>query len=113
MNNFAEAFHSARSRRSLQIKPQFHAFVRHITDVIAETCELFETHRVNPKPLTWRLESLRTKLRCSVENNMSGPPLALPLDELLAVLFERLHERKVRMNCLSTRSRPSVTLRRR
>ena len=92
-NNFAEIFHSARSRRSLQIKPQFYAFVRHIADIIAETREQFETHRVNPKPRTWRLERLRTKLRCLVENYMSGPPLALPLDELLAVLFERLHER--------------------
>ena len=92
-NNFAEAFHSVLSRRSLQIKPQFYVFVWHITDVIAETREQFETHRVNPKPRTWRLERLRTKLRCLVENYMSGPPLALPLDELLAVLFGRLHER--------------------
>ena len=76
----------------MQIKPQFPAFVRHITDVIAETRELFETHRVNPKRRTRRLESLRTKLRCLVENYMSGPPLALPLDELLAALFDRMHK---------------------
>ena len=92
-NNVAEAFHSVLARRSLKPHPQFRVFHAHIARLLAEGAVKLNTHRTNPKPAARAQEALKNKLCALVDNYLSGPPLALPLDQLLAALFERLHEK--------------------
>ena len=92
-NNVAEAFHSILARRLMKHHPQFPTFHAHIAALIAESIVKFNTHRMNPKSTTYAKELLNSKLRALVKNYLSGPPLALPLDQLLEVLFDRLHEK--------------------
>ena len=46
-----------------------------------------------PKVKINQVIRLRSTLKALVDNYFQGPPLALPLEQLLAVLFERLHEK--------------------
>ena len=103
-NNVAEAFHSVLSRRSLKPHPQFRVFHAHIARLLAEGAVKLNTHRTNPKPTARAQEALKNKLSALVDNYLSGPPLALPLDQLLSALFERLHE-KTRVEDLFERDR--------
>ena len=52
-----------------------------------------QTHRRNPKSRIGHALSLGNCLTSLVDNYLKGPPLALPLEELLSVLFEKLHEK--------------------
>ena len=92
-NNVAEAFHSVLSRRFMRHHPQFPIFHAHAARLIVEGAVKFNTHRTNPKPRASAKELLNSKLRSLVDNYLSGPPLALPLDQHLEALFDRLHEK--------------------
>ena len=52
-----------------------------------------QSQRLNPKSKINRVIRIRSTLKALVDNYFQGPPLALPLEQLLAVLFERLHEK--------------------
>ena len=52
-----------------------------------------QTHRRNPKIRLARALTLRNCLTSLVDNYLKGPPLALPLEDLPSVVFEKLHEK--------------------
>ena len=106
-NNVAEAFHSVLSRRFMRHHPRFPIFHAHAARLIVEGAVKFNTHRTNTKPRASAKELLNSKLRSLVDNYLSGPPLALPLDQLLEALFDRLHE-KTRVEELFERDRDSA-----
>ena len=100
-NNVAEAFHSILARRLMKHHPHFPTFHAHIATLIAESVVKFNSHRTNPKSTTHAKELLNSKLRTLVKNYLSGPPLALPWDQLLEVLFIGSTRKRVLKICLN------------
>ena len=106
-NNVAEAFHSILARRLMRHHPHFPEFHAHVARLLVECIVKFNAHRTNPKSRISAKELLNNKICALVENFLSGPPLALPLDQLLETLFDRLHE-KVRVEDLFEHDRDDI-----
>ena len=92
-NNFAESFHAALSRTGLQQHPEFNTFLHTLCSLIKEGEIRLQSQRLNPKSNIRRVMRVRSTLKALVDNYFQGPPLALPLEQLLSVLFDRLHEK--------------------
>ena len=92
-NNFAESFHAALSRTRLQQHPEFNVFLRTARSLIEESLIRLQSQRLNPKSNIGKVTRVRSTLKALVDNYFHGPPLALPLEQLLQVLFDRLHEK--------------------
>ena len=91
-NNFAESFHALLSRRVTQHYPQFPVFARHVVRLIQEGRLKLDEERFNPKQ-RWRMAAVRRKVNTLIENYLNGPPLALPLPDLVKAIFNSLHEK--------------------
>ena len=91
-NNFAESFHASLTRRLTQHHPQFPVFARHVVKMIAESRIRLDEERFNPKR-RWRMGSVRRKVNTLIGNYLNGPPLALPLSDLVKTLSNTLHEK--------------------
>ena len=92
-NNFAESFHAALSRTKLQQHPEFNVFLSTARSLIEESRIRLQSQRLNPKSNIGKVARVRSTLKALVDNYFHGPPLALPLEQLLQVLFDRLHEK--------------------
>ena len=92
-NNFAESFHESFSRTGLQQHQEFNAFLHTVCSLIKEGEIRLQSQRLNPKSNICRVMRVRSTLKALVDNYFQGPPLALPLEQLLSVLFDRLHEK--------------------
>ena len=91
-NNVAESFHAALSRRILHHHPQFHLFARQVAQIINESKTRLEEERHHPKERR-RGATIQRKIDNLIENYIRGPPLALPLDQLVKAIYESLHEK--------------------
>ena len=91
-NNFAESFHASLSRRLTQHHHQFNVLARHVVKMIKESRLRLDEERFNPKQ-RWRMGVVKRKLSALIENYLNGPPLALPLSDLVKTLFNTLHEK--------------------
>ena len=92
-NNFAESFHAALTRTIIQQHPEFNTFMHTVRSLISDGLTKLHTQQLNPKSNASRLLRRRAMLKAMVDNYFHGPPLALPLEQLLASLFDRLHEK--------------------
>ena len=92
-NNFAESFHATLSRTGLQQHLEFNAFLHTVRSLIKEGEIRLQSQRLNPKSNIRWVMRVRSTLKALVDNYFQGPPLALPLEQLLSVLFDRLHEK--------------------
>ena len=77
----------------MQPHPEFNTFLHAVRTLIEEGQMRLQSQRLNPKSKINRVIRLRSTLKALVDNYFQGPPLALPLEQLLTVLFERLHEK--------------------
>ena len=91
-NNVAESFHAMLARRILHAHPEFNQFLCTINGLIAESRMKLQAQRTNPKTRNNRAAIVRARLKTLVDNYFAGPPLGLPIGELLPVLFDRMHE---------------------
>ena len=85
-NNFAESFHASLSRTGLQQHPEFNAFLHTVRSLIKEGEIRLQSQRLNPKSNIRRVMRVRSTLKALVDNYFQGPPLALPLEQLLCSL---------------------------
>ena len=90
-NDCAETFHATHSFRTLTPHPEFFSFVDVVHCLISETSMKLQAHRRNPKIRLGRVLSVHNFKTSLGDNFLKGPPLALALEELLFVLFEKLH----------------------
>ena len=93
-NNIAESFHAALTRTIIQHHPEFNAFMHTVNTLLSNASMKLHTQQLNPKSNAARLLRKRATLKAMVDNYFIGPPLALPLKQLLPALFERLHEKE-------------------
>ena len=93
-NNIAESFHAALTRTNIQHHPEFNAFMHTVNTLLSNASMKLHTQQLNPKSNAARLLRKRATLKAMVDNYFIGPPLALPLKQLLPALFERLHEKE-------------------
>ena len=92
-NNVAESFHATLARRILNAHPEFYTFADTVHRLLSEAMLKLQTQRVNPKSRIRRVECVRYNLKAIVDNHIIGPPLGLPIEELVTILFEKLHEK--------------------
>ena len=77
----------------MQQHPEFNTFLHAVRTLIEEGQTRLQSQRLNPKSNIGKATRVRLTLKALVDNYFHGPPLALPLDRLLSVLFDRLHSK--------------------